>query len=171
VRDVISAGRRDAIPRNTFTAGQTVSCTVTPSDGKIDGTPVTVTATATNDGWSAVGPGKYGQPGVPFLEGSGPLTPGSPGSLSLSLARPNSLAILFLGFTAGQIPFQGGTLVPFPIALPVSFNTGPTGGFTLPFVWPTGVPSGTQVAIQMWIQDASAYLGSAATNGVVLTAP
>jgi murein DD-endopeptidase MepM/ murein hydrolase activator NlpD len=42
VRSVISAGRSDMLPRSTATAGQTISCTVTPSDGKADGLPVTI---------------------------------------------------------------------------------------------------------------------------------
>jgi peptidase M23-like protein len=41
VRDTISAGLADAIPRNTATAGDTVTCTITPSDGTLDG-PSTV---------------------------------------------------------------------------------------------------------------------------------
>jgi hypothetical protein len=41
VRDVISAGLADAIPRNTAMAGDTVTCTITPSDGTLDG-PSTV---------------------------------------------------------------------------------------------------------------------------------
>ena len=37
VRDVISAGAADAIPRNTALPGDTVTCTVTPSDGALNG--------------------------------------------------------------------------------------------------------------------------------------
>lgn len=38
IRDVTSAGRADAIPHSVASAGDTVSCSVTPSDGKTDGT-------------------------------------------------------------------------------------------------------------------------------------
>src|SRR5262249_18448650 len=41
VRNVTTAGRGDAIPRGTATSGNHVECTVTPSDGTLDGAPVT----------------------------------------------------------------------------------------------------------------------------------
>lgn len=44
VRDITHAGRADAVPHDTATAGQTLSCTVTPTDGRADGAPVTVQA-------------------------------------------------------------------------------------------------------------------------------
>jgi murein DD-endopeptidase MepM/ murein hydrolase activator NlpD len=37
VRDVVSAGRADAIPHDSGVAGNTVQCTVTPSDGQLSG--------------------------------------------------------------------------------------------------------------------------------------
>jgi len=171
VRDIVSAGRRDALPRASFAVGQTVACTVTPSDGKVNGAPVTVTATAATDRWAAVGPGKYGQAGVPWLEGAGSLAPNSAGTLNLGQARPNSAALLFIGPAAVQVPFKGGLLVPFPVSWTFSLGTGPAGGFTLPFTWPAGVPSGLQFAMQLWVQDPGGYLGSASTNGVLITAP
>lgn len=42
VRDVVSAGLADAIPRNTIPVGATVTCTVTPSDGVANGPSATV---------------------------------------------------------------------------------------------------------------------------------
>lgn len=45
VRDVTTAGHADAIPRDLGQEGDTISCTVTPSDGRLDGPPVRVTAT------------------------------------------------------------------------------------------------------------------------------
>ncbi len=171
VRDVVTAGRRDALARNKFSAGQTVSCTVTPNDGKIDGPVATASAIAAADPWTSIGGGKYGTNGVPYLSGTGSLAPLSSGTLSLAQAKTNSLALLFLGVAAGNIPFLGGTLVPFPILTSISLNTGPTGGFTLPFTWPSGVPSGTVVTLQMWIQDPSAWLGAASSNGVKIVAP
>src|SRR5437763_241523 len=44
VRDVISAGLADAIPRNSANAGDTVTCTVTPSDGTLNGPTTIVSA-------------------------------------------------------------------------------------------------------------------------------
>lgn len=171
IRDVVTAGRRDAIPRASFLVGDTVSCTVTPNDGKVNGSPVTATTIAAIDRFKNHGGGKYGIAGVPYLEGAGPLTAGSLGSLTLSRARTNSLALLFLGFATSNTPFLEGTLVPFPIATSISLNTGPNGGFTLPFVWPAGVPSGVTIVTQCWIQDAAAFAGAAASNGLAMSTP
>jgi hypothetical protein len=45
VRDMVSAGLADAIPRNTAATGDTVTCTITPSDGTLDGPPTVVSST------------------------------------------------------------------------------------------------------------------------------
>ncbi len=45
VRSVISAGRSDMLPRSTASAGQSIACTITPSDGMANGTPVTISVT------------------------------------------------------------------------------------------------------------------------------
>lgn len=42
VRDIVSAGHADCIQRNIAQPGDTVSVTVTPNDGHIDGTPVMI---------------------------------------------------------------------------------------------------------------------------------
>lgn len=171
VRDVVSAGRRDMLPRASFAIGQSVSCTVTPNDGKVDGTPVTVAATAAADPWLALVGGKYGAAGVPWLLGGGPLTPGSPGSLAFGQARPGASALLFIGPAPTPAPFKGGTFVPNPVLQSVVLPTGAAGTLALPFTWPAGVPSGVQVSLQLWVPDAAGLLGSSSSNGVVLTTP
>ena len=45
VRDVVNAALSDAIPRNTAAAGDTLTCTVTPSDGIADGPSTTAAVT------------------------------------------------------------------------------------------------------------------------------
>ncbi|MBV9009364.1 MAG: M23 family metallopeptidase, partial [Verrucomicrobia bacterium] len=47
VRDVVSAGKADAIPKGTIPAGASVTCTVTPSDGQLSG-PSTTAAVLRN---------------------------------------------------------------------------------------------------------------------------
>ncbi len=42
VRDITSAGHMDALPRSTAKAGDTLSVTVTPNDGHVNGTPMTI---------------------------------------------------------------------------------------------------------------------------------
>ncbi len=175
IRDVTTAGRRDAIPRGSFLVGDTVSCTVTPNDGKVNGAPASASMIAEIDRFTNHGGGKYGAFGVPYLEGSGSLVSGSSGVITLSQARPNSLALLFLGLGVGAIPLQGGTFVPSPILTSISLNTGANtgsgGGFTLPFVWPAGVPSGMTISLQTWIADPAAWIGSAASNGISMLTP
>jgi hypothetical protein len=45
VRDVTWAGRGDAMPRTTFAAGDAIACTITPSDGKLNGPGATISVT------------------------------------------------------------------------------------------------------------------------------
>ena len=42
IRDIVSAGLADAIPRNTVPVGGTLTCTITPSDGTLNGPSITV---------------------------------------------------------------------------------------------------------------------------------
>ncbi|MFO0828798.1 MAG: peptidoglycan DD-metalloendopeptidase family protein [Phycisphaerales bacterium] len=46
VRSAVSCGRSDMLPRDAAQPGQTIACTVTPSDGKVNGAPVTVSVVA-----------------------------------------------------------------------------------------------------------------------------
>lgn len=45
VRDVVSAGLADAIPRNSGQAGEVMTCTVTPSDGTLNGPSTALSVT------------------------------------------------------------------------------------------------------------------------------
>jgi hypothetical protein len=42
VRDIVSPGMADAIPKNTAIPGDILECTITPNDGHVNGTPVTL---------------------------------------------------------------------------------------------------------------------------------
>ncbi|HZM00343.1 MAG TPA: hypothetical protein VFD43_08835, partial [Planctomycetota bacterium] len=118
--------------------------------------------------WSDKGFGKAGTGGlVPLLAGAGSLKVGTPGSLTLSQARPSSVALLFAGFVTGNAPFKQGTLVPFPPSLQFTFVTSPAG--TLPLgwaAWPAGLPVGFSVYLQFWIADPVATAGASASNAV-----
>lgn len=118
--------------------------------------------------WADLGFAKAGGGGVlPRLVGAGSLEVGSPGSLTLSGARPSAACYLFIGFAAGNAPFKGGTLVPFPAALTLVLFTFPDG--TLPLAWPAwpaGIPPGFALVFQCWIADPAAPNGASASNGV-----
>jgi len=123
--------------------------------------------------WADLGKGKAGTAGKqPLLVGTGSLLAGSPGAFTLTNARPNSLMFLFIGLAAGNVPFKGGTLVPFPLFLTVQLGTLADGSFPLGFAaWPSGLPAGFALYFQEWIADPGATNGASATNAVQATQP
>lgn len=171
VRNVESAGRADALPADAFQDGDQVRCEVTPRDWVSNGPTAVATATAATDRWTNLGQSKYGGAGVPHLDGSGPLSAGSPNALVLSQAQPSRPALLFLGTAAGSIPLLGGTLVPAPVLWSVPLFTSLDGGFELQFAMPAGVPSGRAFVLQAWIEDPAALLGASASNGLAAVTP
>ena len=116
--------------------------------------------------WTKLGFGLAGVSGVPSLIGSGTLVAGSPGSLSLSNARPSAPTILFISFASTPLPFKGGTLATVPVALTVSLATDAGGGFTLPWLWPAGIPSGFSLYFQCAVQDPAAVKGASLSNAL-----
>lgn len=77
----------------------------------------------------------FGGPGNALLQLCGePLDSGNTAQLTLTQAPPSTLAVLFLGFANTPVPFKGGQLVPFPIALNLSLLTDGSGslGFPIP---------------------------------------
>jgi hypothetical protein len=121
--------------------------------------------------WTNLGFGLAGTNGLPTLAGTGSLVALSPGSLVLAQARPSSLALLFISFASMPISFKGGTLVPVPVALTVSVGTNAGGGLTLPFLWPSGLPSATSIYFQDAIQDPAAIKGVALSNALRAVTP
>jgi hypothetical protein len=120
--------------------------------------------------WTDLGFAKAGTNGVPHLAGSGALTAGSANALLLSDAAPSTPSTLVLGLAMLGAPFRDGTLVPMPQFL-VPLATDAAGSATLPFAWPAGVPPGTVLYFQDWIQDAGASYGLSASNGLMATTP
>jgi hypothetical protein len=120
--------------------------------------------------WTDVGAGLRGTNGIPSLEGSGALQPGLPVTLSLTTARPFSLAPLVVGLSNLSAPFKGGVMVPSPnFIFPLFTNF--FGEATFGGLWPAGVPSGFTTYFQWWIQDPAGPQGYAASNAVAGTAP
>lgn len=116
--------------------------------------------------WCNLGLGLSGTRGVPNLLGSGTLVTGSSGSLSLSSARPASLAVLFFSLSSTPVPFRCGTLVPVPITLQRFLFTQPTG--TLPLGWPAfpaGL-TGANIYFQYAVVDPAAPCGVALSNAL-----
>lgn len=110
---------------------------------------------------------------VPQLVASGPLTPDSDNTITLSDALPFSTTALLSGLGLAELPFKGGVLVPTPnlifnslLALPVNA----AGERALMVHWPPDVPAGTKLYLQHWVVDPEGPLGYSASNGLELVA-
>jgi len=122
------------------------------------------TWTGTPDPWFDLGHGLAGSFGVPSLEGTGTLQPGTPARIELDNARPNAASGLFIGFSQLFAPFKGGTLVPNPdliLLLPTDGN----GEFAVTATWPN-LPSDASLTFQFWITDPAGPAGYAASNAL-----
>jgi hypothetical protein len=122
--------------------------------------------------WSGFGAGLAGTGGqMPQLVGEGSLEAGSAGSVALTNTQPSSLAALFVGLTALQLPFKGGTMVPAP-QLTLSLVTDAGGELALSWpAFPPGLPAGTELLMQCWIADPAGPVGLSASNGLLGVTP
>lgn len=121
--------------------------------------------------WTDLGQGLVGINGLPQLTPSGVLLPGSPFAMDVVGARALSNAWWVVGLTAIQAPFKGGVMVPAPDLIVGPVFTGFGGTFSVNGVVPAGLPTGTDLYNQIWIQDAWTAFGFSATNAVVGTTP
>jgi len=112
------------------------------------------------------GHGLAGSFGVPSLVGQGTLAAGSPGSLKLTGANPNKLAVLFIGATANPTPFKGGLLVPVPPAIMFTLFTSPTGTITVGWSSWKLMPPGTDWFFQYGIVDSAGPAGASLSNAL-----
>ena len=121
--------------------------------------------------WTNLGGGLAGVSGVPQLVGTGTLVAGSAGSLALSSARPSAPALLFASLTSVPAPFKGGVLVALPPVLTMPLATNAGGALTLPFTWPSGVPSATSLYFQYVVQDPASVKGASLSNALKAVTP
>jgi len=116
--------------------------------------------------WIDLGYGLEGTVGVPRLAGSGALTTGSSGSMTLSQAAPRALALMLVAAQELPLPFKGGTLVPLPPLLEAYVVTSVAGDLPLRWVaFPAGVPP---LTAQFAIADAAAPYGVALSNALAI---
>lgn len=120
--------------------------------------------------WLDVGNALAGFAGPPTLTGSGTLCVGAPLSIHLGNARPNTTAVLILGFSIIAQPLLGGVIVPSPDVV-VGLPTGPLGVIDLVTTVPSALPPQFQFHLQYWISDAAGPFGAAASNALTATAP
>jgi hypothetical protein len=131
----------------------------------------TLTISAEVPVWTDLGSGLAGTAGVPQLSGTGTLLGGSSGTINLTLAKPSTACQLEVSLVSLPAPFKGGVLVAFPPLIGIPLGTLPDGTLPLPFVWPVGLPSGTNLWFQYLISDAAAVKGVALSNGLKATTP
>src|SRR6185503_12552575 len=97
--------------------------------------------------------GLEGVSGIPVLASAGTPSAGRAGSLSLSSARPLAPAVLFVALESAPAPFLGGVLEAWPFTLALPLTTDANGALRLSFTWPSGLPAGTPLWLQVAVQD------------------
>ena len=108
---------------------------------------------------------------VPTLTGSGALTDGSSCAVTLKKALPGATSWVILGYSELSFsPFEGGTLVPaVDLIIGPKFVSSPGSGFgewTVPFTWPSGIPSDFEFFLQVWVEDSEGPTGFVSSNGL-----
>lgn len=110
--------------------------------------------------------------GKPVLWGEGGLGAGQPGALHLQNAAPSRLAALFFGASQGAVPFNGGTLVPFPfVNPPLLVFTDANGEILAPWTDLGSNPSGLSIYLQFAVDDPAAAFGTSLSNALRGTIP
>ncbi len=114
-----------------------------------------------------LGRGRGAPRGIPRLELSGRLFPGVEMSLDMFEGLRGGSALLFAGLSAGELPLSSGVLVPSPtVSIPLPINA--DGTIHLKTAWPSGVPEGIHVFVQIWIDDPAGLDGFSSTNAQVI---
>lgn len=120
--------------------------------------------------WTSLGNGLAGTYGEPSLSGEGRLQWGNQVTISLWRARERALASLVVGTSALNAPFKGGTLVPSVGAIHL-MATDASGSIWIQSAVASGLPPGTPLYLQFWIQDPAGPAGYSSSNAVTETAP
>jgi len=112
-----------------------------------------------------------GTNGYPVQLASGSLLAGEPFAFQLVNGLPRGLATIVLGASQADLPFKGGTMVPFPDLLLFGNPMGPDGAAGVAGNWTPGIPSGITLWLQWWFADEGGVAGKAASSGLSLTTP
>lgn len=102
----------------------------------------------------------------PCMSGAGTLLSATVATLFVQDAPANALVSLVAGVNRIDMPFQGGILVPAPEILVPGFVSDANGDLNVTLAVPFGVPAGTLVFLQSWIQDVLSPVGLVSTNGL-----
>jgi hypothetical protein len=122
-------------------------------------------APGTSVPWTDMGGGLAGAAGIPSLQGTGALSPGTPGSLKIVGAAHSAPCLFYFSLLEVDVPFKGGTLSAFPPIGTYLFVTNPTGGLLLPWgSWTGTLPAGLELYFQVAVADSGALKGVAISN-------
>jgi hypothetical protein len=132
---------------------------------------VATTRVATSAVFTDLGSALAGLDGEPDLVGLGELVPGQDVSLRVMNARPGAAAAMVVGSFAANLPYAGGTLVPWPDVVLAGLSIDAAGCLVLAAAVPEGLLPGQSVVVQCWITDDGGPAGYAATNGIMSTVP
>jgi len=111
-----------------------------------------------------------GSKGLPVLGANGTLQANAPLGFFVANAKNSASTGFFVGLSAVNLPFKGGTLVPAPNIV-LTIPTDATGFYSIATTWPAGIPSGFMIWFQVWIADAAGVKGFASTNAIKGTTP
>ena len=114
--------------------------------------------------WADLGGGLAGAQGIPSLQGTGALAPGTPGSFEVSNTPPFAPALLFFSLIQVGVPFKGGVLQAYPPLAEYILTLGPA-GLSLPWAsWGGALPPGVDMYFQIAVKDVAAVKGVSLTN-------
>jgi len=153
--DVDGDGRADLIVGHRF-----------DDDGSADHGALWVLFLDAANPWVLLAHPLAGSAGLPLLTGEGELVGNDKAILRLASAKAAAPVTLILGLHEADLPLLGGTLVPTAeLVIPLGVTAG-EGTLTFAGRWPEGMPAGTQLFLQCWIQDPAGPQGWAASNGL-----
>ena len=104
-----------------------------------------------------------GASGAPSHEATGSLADGTQLVLELDDAAASAPTWLLAGVTSINAAFKGGIMVPAPQVF-VPMVTNGAGHISIVSSTPAGLPQGTNLFTQFWVQDAGGPKGYAASN-------
>jgi hypothetical protein len=123
------------------------------------------------DPWMDLGGGVPGSLGLPVLVAQGALLGDHAVTLTLSPVRSGTLVTLYLGLLPAGVPWKGGVFWPDPLLSVPGLTVPASGELQLTGRWPLGLPSSTDLYLQMWFADPLIPSGIAGSNGVKGTTP
>ncbi|MGH7151931.1 MAG: hypothetical protein ACREIU_14590, partial [Planctomycetota bacterium] len=120
-------------------------------------------------GWVDLGGGLAGVGGIPSLAVAGSVSPGEAFTLTLAGAEVTSPAVLVAGVSSGCVAIFGGASVPALDFCILGLRTDELGALVQDLSWPPAWPVDVSLLLQIWVVDASAPQGVAASNAIAGT--